>query len=148
MSMYKTQMLVEAFKSAEGNYVSKADIAKLMGIQEQSVAPYIHDLKRLNRCEFEARKTGRVVDGWVLTNPAKALSLKLTQGAKGSNAVAKPVKAAKVVKPVKAAKVVKTTKVVKQTKIDDGSIPMLDRDLDISEVTDRELDDLKAQLGL
>ena len=144
MSMYKTQMLVEAFKSAEGNYVSKADIAKLMGIQEQSVAPYIHDLKRLNRCEFEARKTGRVVDGWVLTNPSKALSLKLTQSAKGT-AAAKP---AKVAKPVKAAKVVKTTKVVKQTKVDDGSVPMLDRDLDISEVTDRELDDLKAQLGL
>lgn len=147
MSMYKTQMLVEAFKSAEGNYVAKADIAKLMGIQEQSVAPYIHDLKRLNRCEFEARKTGRVVDGWVLTNPAKALSLKLTQGAKGSNAVAKPAKAVKPAKPV--AKVIKTAKVVKSSpKADAFDIPTLDRDLDISEVTDRELDDLKAQLGL
>jgi biotin operon repressor len=143
--MYKTQMLVEAFKSAEGNYVSKADIAKLMGIQEQSVAPYIHDLKRLNRCEFEARKTGRVVDGWVLTNPAKALSLKLTQSAKGSNAV----KPAKVVKAAKPAKVAKTAKVVKSSpKADAFDIPTLDRDLDISEVTDRELDDLKAQLGL
>jgi biotin operon repressor len=143
--MYKTQMLVEAFKSAEGNYVSKADIAKLMGIQEQSVAPYIHDLKRLNRCEFEARKTGRVVDGWALTNPAKALSLKLTQSAKGA-AAAKPVKAAKV---VKAKAVAKTAKVVKSSpKADAFDIPTLDRDLDISEVTDRELDDLKAQLGL
>lgn len=146
MSMYKTQMLVEAFKSAEGNYVSKADIAKLMGIQEQSVAPYIHDLKRLNRCEFEARKTGRVVDGWVLTNPAKALSLKLTQSAKGGKTVAKPAKAVKAAKP---AKVAKTAKVVKSSpKADAFDIPTLDRDLDISEVTDRELDDLKAQLGL
>jgi biotin operon repressor len=146
MSMYKTQMLVEAFKSAEGNYVSKADIAKLMGIQEQSVAPYIHDLKRLNRCEFEARKTGRIVDGWVLTNPTKALSLKLTQSAKGSKTVAKPAKAVKAAKP---AKVAKTAKVVKSSpKADAFDIPTLDRDLDISEVTDRELDDLKAQLGL
>lgn len=146
MSMYKTQMLVEAFKSAEGNYVSKADIAKLMGIQEQSVAPYIHDLKRLNRCEFEARKTGRVVDGWVLTNPSKALSLKLTQSAKGSKTVAKPAKAAKAAKP---AKVAKTKTVVKsKPQADSFDVPTLDRDLDISEVTDRELDDLKAQLGL
>jgi biotin operon repressor len=144
--MYKTQMLVEAFKSAEGNYVSKADIAKLMGIQEQSVAPYIHDLKRLNRCEFEARKTGRVVDGWVLTNPSKALSLKLTQSAKGSKTVAKPAKAAKAAKP---AKVAKTKTVVKsKPQADSFDVPTLDRDLDISEVTDRELDDLKAQLGL
>lgn len=146
--MYKTQMLVEAFKSAEGNYVSKADIAKLMGIQEQSVAPYICDLKRLNRCEFDARKNGRVVDGWVLTNPDKALSLKVTQSAK-STKVAKVAKQPKPVKAAKGTKVASTKTVVKSTpKADSFDIPTLDRDLDISEVTDRELDDLKAQLGL
>ena len=146
--MYKTQMLVDAFKSAKGNYLTKGEVASLLGIQDVSVAPYISDLKRLNRCEFEARKNGRIVEGWTLTNPDKALSLKLTQAPKGTKVA--PVAKVKTVKakPVKAAKVTKVAKVVKQTKVDDGSIPTLDADLDISEVTDLELDDIKAQLGL
>ena len=146
MSMYKTQLLVEAFKSAKDNYLSKEEIASLMGISEISVAPYVCDLKQRNRCEFEQRRTGRVVHGWVLKNPAKAISLRPNQTAKGSKTV---VVGVKTVKPVKAAKVVAKKSVVKSTpKADAFDIPTLDRDLDISEVTDRELDDLKAQLGL
>lgn len=146
MSMFKTQLLVEAFKSAKGNYLTKEEIASIMGIAAVSVAPYVCELKQRHRCEFEQRRTGRVVDGWVLTNPTKALSLRPTQSAKGSKTVVAkaPVKAAK--KKV-AAKVTQT--VVKRTpKADAFDFPTLDRDLDISEVTDRELDDLKAQLGL
>ena len=148
MSMYKTQLLVEAFKSAKGNYLSKEEIASLMGISEISVAPYVCDLKQRNRCEFEQRRTGRIVHGWVLTNPTKALSLRLTQTAKGSK-TATPVAKKTASKPAKFAKVAKTATVVKRTpKANAFDIPTLDRDLDISEVTDRELDDLKAQLGL
>lgn len=142
MSMFKTQLLVEAFKSAKDNYLSKEEIASIMGIAAISVAPYVCELKQRHRCEFEQRRTGRVVHGWVLTNPTKALSLRPNQTAKGSKTVAKVA-----AKPTKVAKVAKT--VVKRTpKADAFDIPTLDRDLDISEVTDRELDDLKAQLGL
>lgn len=147
MSMFKTQLLVEAFKSAKGNYLTKEEIASVMGISAISVAPYVCELKQRHRCEFEQRRTGRVVDGWVLTNPTKALSLRPNQSAKGSNAVVAkaPVKAAK--KKTVAVKATKT--VVKRTPNADAfDIPTLDRDLDITEVTDRELDDLKAQLGL
>lgn len=147
MSMYKTQLLVEAFKSAKDNYLSKEEIASLMGISEISVAPYVCDIKQRNRCEFEQRRTGRVVHGWVLTNPTKAISLRPNQSSKGSKTAVVAKKT--VVKPTKATKVVAKKSVVKSTpKADAFDFPTLDRDLDISEVTDRELDDLKAQLGL
>jgi biotin operon repressor len=144
MAMYKTQLLVEAFKSAKGNYLSKEEIASLMGIDAVSVAPYVCELKQRHRCDFAQRRNGRVVEGWVLTNPTKALSLRANQTAKGSKSA--PVVAKKVAKPVKAAK---TKSVVRSVpKANAFDIPTLDRDLDITEVTDRELDDLKAQLGL
>jgi hypothetical protein len=38
--------------------------------------------------------------------------------------------------------------VSRKPKADEFDVPTLDRDLDISEVSDRELDDLKMQLGL
>jgi len=135
-----------------GNPVRFADIVKAVGVKEITVMTYICALRQIWGGEVETIRNGRKVESYRLHN---ASDLAQYMVLKGSGAVTKTakVKTPKVVKvkPVKAAKVAvaKTkTVVARKVKGDEFDVPTLDSDLDISEVTDRELDDLKMQLGL
>jgi hypothetical protein len=142
--------IYEMLKS--GNPVAFADMVKAVGVKEITVMTYICALRQIWGGEVETIRVGRKVESYQLNNAgdlAKHMVLK------GSGLVTKTakVKAPKAVKvnPIKAAKVAvaKSKAVVsRKPKADAFDIPTLDRDLDISEVSDRELDDLKMQLGL
>ena len=144
--------IYEMLKS--GKPVAFADMVKAVGVKEITVMTYICALRQIWGGEVETIRNGRKVESYQLNNAgdlAKHMVLK------GSGLVTKKTtkaaKVAKVVKvnPIKAAKVAvaKTKTVVsRKPKEDAFDIPTLDSDLDISEVSDRELDDLKMQLGL
>jgi hypothetical protein len=142
--------IYEMLKS--GKPVAFADMVKAVGVKEITVMTYICALRQIWGGEVETIRNGRKVESYQLNNAgdlAKHMVLK------GSGLVTKTakVKAPKVVKvnPIKAAKVAvaKSKAVVsRKPKEDAFDIPTLDSDLDISEVSDRELDDLKMQLGL
>lgn len=135
-----------------GEPVAFADMVKAVGVKEITVMTYICALRQIWGGEVETIRNGRKVESYQLNNAgdlAKHMVLK------GSGVVTKTakVKAPKVakVKPVKAAKVAvaKTkTVVARKPKADEFDVPTLDADLDISEISDRELEDLKFQLGL
>lgn len=144
----KTIAVYELMKS--GKPVPFADILKIVGPNEVTAMTHICALRNLFGGEIDTIREGRKVQAYQLNNAADVAKYMVV---KNSGAVAKTPKA-KVVKqkPVQAAKVAvaKTKTVVARSKpkADAFDIPTLDSDLDISEVTDRELDDLKMQLGL
>ena len=126
------------------------DIVKAVGVKEITVMTYICALRQIWGGEVETIRNGGKVESYQLNNAGDLAQYMVL---KGSGAVTKTAKVAKVAKK-KAAKVNKVavaktkTVVTRKPKADDFDVPTLDSDLDISEVTDRELDDLKMQLGL
>ena len=137
-----------------GKPVTFANMVTALGCKEVSVMTYICALRNLFGADIETIRNGRKVEAYQLKN-ADEIASKMVVSARGSKTAA--VKQPKAVKqkPVKAVKATKVTKVSKVAKVakskpkeDAFDIPTLDSDLDISEITDRELDDLKFQLGL
>lgn len=143
--------------------VSRSDVAQHLGVSEGSVPVYIFGLKKFFSAEIQNVKNGRKVVGYKLMNPADVtvpahrLYRRNDNGAvvltNPNSGVTKPVKATKT-KVTKAAKK-KTSKVVPATtnnkvavKSKNAKIEILDKDLEISEITDRELDDIRVSLGL
>lgn len=124
------------------------DIVKAVGVKEITVMTYICALRQIWGGDVQTIRNGRKAEAYQLNN---ASDLAQYMVLKGSGVVKTPKQKVVKQKPVKAAKVVvaktKTT-VARKPKDDAFDIPTLDRDLDISEVSDRELDDLKMQLGL
>lgn len=126
------------------------DIVKAVGVKEITVMTYICALRQIWGGDVQTIRNGRKAEAYQLNN---ASDLAQYMVLKGSGVVSKVAKAPKVAKK-KAAKVNKVavaktkTVVARKPKADDFDVPTLDSDLDISEVTDRELDDLKMQLGL
>jgi len=143
--------------------VTRADIATHLGVSEGSVPVYIFGLKKFFSAEIDNIKDGRKVVAYKLTNasdievPSHRLYRRNDNGAvilsNPSAGVTKPVKATKTkvtkVAKKKAAKVVNVTKPKsKKIIIDDGDVAILDKDLEISEFTDAELNDIRSTLGL
>ena len=101
---------------------------------------FICILRRDFGAEIETERDGRKVTAYRLTNADKIAS-KMVLAPKASKT---KVKAPTVVKSTKVSRVA----VSKSVAVEDGSVPTLDRDLEIAEIDDRELADLKSQLGL
>ena len=142
--------------------VTRADIAMHLGVSEGSVPVYIFGLKKFFSAEIDNIKDGRKVVAYKLTNaadievPSHRLFRRNDNGAvvlSNPNAsVTKPVKATKTkmtkAAKKKAAKVVSVIKPKSKKVVDDGDIAILDKDLEISEFTDAELNDIRSTLGL
>ena len=142
--------------------VTRADIAVHLGVSEGSVPVYIFGLKKFFSAEIDNIKDGRKVVAYKLTNasdievPSHRLFRRNDNGAvvlsNPNTSVTKPVKATKTkmtkAAKKKAAKVVSVTKPKSKKVVDDGDIAILDKDLEISEFTDAELNDIRSTLGL
>ena len=138
-------VLFSLLKSAGSKPVSPEVCAKELGFAVGSVAPYMWSLRKKFGADIEVVKNGRAVVGYKLLNVSAVESVITPKRRVTAGATTKTVKTAKVKTVVQ--KVAKTSKVKKTVSVD-GSVPTLDADLDISEITDGELDDIKSQLCL
>lgn len=143
----KTIAVYEMMKG--GKPVAFDDILAVAGPNVTTAMTHICALRNWYGAEIETIRNGRKVEAYQMSNASAVAKYMVAKPT-----AAKPAKATKPVKvkPTKVAKVAVTkTKTVvarKKVKDDQFDVPTLDRDLDITEVTDRELDDLKMQLGL
>ena len=139
--------LFSALKAGSDRGVSPESLAKTLGFTPGALAVYIHALRHKFGAVIESTRNGRTVTAYRLVNIAE-MEAAISPNRRPRNSVtpAKP-KAVKS-KAVKAARVVtKTkTKTVKASK-DDGIVDVIE-DMSITEFSDRELDDLRNQLGL
>jgi biotin operon repressor len=145
--------LFSALKAGGDKGVTPDALAKSLNFTTGALAVYIHALRHKFGAVIESVRNGRTVVSYRLVNVAEmeaAISPnrkpRTTKAKKAAPAKAKATKATKT--KVKAKKVAKTAP-VKKTKVrDDGPVEVLDEDLDIAEITDRELDDIRSQLGI
>ena len=135
-----TRKMVEVYEMLKDGKPLKFDnLVKRLGCKPVTAMVLICALKRDCNAEIETIRDGRKVDSYQLHNAtdiaAKMVSTKATK--------TKAVKTPKV-------KATKTKTVVsrKAVKDDEFDVPTLDADLDVSEVSDAELADLRNQLGL
>lgn len=147
-------VLFTVLKSAGKKGASPEACAKELNFAVGSVAPYMNSLRTKFGAEIETIKDGRTIQAYVLKN-VSVVEGNITPNRRGKSGAAAPVaKKAKVAKPKPVAKakvkvVEKPVRVSKKAVMsEDGSVPTLDADLRIAEVTDNELADIKAQLGL
>jgi hypothetical protein len=145
-----------------GNVVSRADIAKTLGVNEGSVPVYFFVLKNKFKVKFAVEKKGRTVIGYkLLADDVDVRENCLPRGRKVSAAakVAKTtvakVKPPKTAKPAKATEpeaitvVTRASKEVKKAKeVKQKLAPVAMEDLEIDEITSNDLEDIKSQLGL
>lgn len=126
-----------AFKAAGKKGLTDKEVLKIV-----PNVGYVTHLERTFGCKFNYTKEGRKTVHFVLTNPNEAdvpengFRVKKTAAAKKPKAVAKVKTKAK------------TTVVEKKVKVEREKVVAPDADLRIIEVTDRELADIKSQLGL
>ena len=121
-----------------GSKVSLDKMMQTLGIKQGSVMCLISALRNDFGAQIETERDGRKVLSYQMTNADKVVIT--------SKKTAKTPKVAKTLK-VKATKT-KTVVSRKAAKDDEFDVPTLDADLDITEVSDAELADLRNQLGL
>ena len=138
--MTKYYKLFQLLKSAGDKGATVSQCAKGLQFAEGSVSPYMWSLRKKFGAEIEVLKNGRNVTGYRLLN-ADAVEAVITPKRRGAAAT----KSAKVVK-TKAVKVQKVAKTAKVTKSKNAPVEI--EDIEIEEITDGELSDIKAQLGL
>lgn len=140
--------LFSALKAGGDKGVSPAALQKALDFSVSALAVYIHALRHKFGAQVESVRNGRTVTAYRLTNIAEMEKVILpTRKPRTTKAkVAKPAKAVKKTTAVRTARVVKSTKAPKVR--DDGSIPVLDADLDIAEIGSSELDDIRHSLGI
>lgn len=133
--------LFQMLKAAKPDaVVTRAEIAKELGVNEGSVPIYFFGLKKYFGVECETVKNGRAVIGYrLITRDAD-----VPENGRRSAKAATP-KATKTVKP-KAVKTVVQKSVTKVKKSKDAPVEV--EDLSIEEISDTELSDIKSQLGL
>ena len=137
-------MLFSLLKAAGKKGVTRAEAAKALGVRESSVPVYFYGLRTLYGAEIEVQKQGRKVVGYTLLNPNECT---ITENGRRGVKTAKAVKATKS-KP-KSVMTAKTVKVSSSKKSASEEVtPILDSDLEISEIGDAELNDLKQSLGI
>jgi hypothetical protein len=139
--------LFSALRAGGDKGVSPAALQKATGFNQGALAVYIHALRHQFGAVIESVRNGRTVTAYRLTN---ADEVTITAARKPRTTTAKAAKPAKAAKAknntaLRTARVVKTTPV---SKVDDGSIPCLDADLDIAEIGASELDDIRHSLGI
>jgi hypothetical protein len=136
-----TRKMIEVYEMMkDGKPMNFDALVKRLGCKPVTAMVLVCALRRDCNAEIETIRDGRKVESYQLTNAAdiatKMVSTKATKAAK-----TKAVKTPK----VKSTKTVVSRKAVKDDEFD---VPTLDADLDITEVSDAELADLRNQLGL
>ena len=126
-----------------GKSVSFDSLVTNLGCKPSTVMALIFGLRRHAGGEIDTERNGRKVESYKLTNAADIAAKMVTAQ---SSSKTKTLKVAKTPK-VKATKT-KTVVSRKAAKGDEFDVPTLDADLDITEVSDAELADLRNQLGL
>jgi hypothetical protein len=138
--------LFSALRAGGDKGVSPAALQKATGFNQGALAVYIHALRHQFGAVIESVRNGRTVTAYRLTNADEvtitASRKPRTLKTKAKASAKKPVKM-KTVKPT-----LRTAQIVKTSKVDDGSIPVLDADLDIAEIGASELDDIRHSLGI
>ena len=143
--------LFSALKAGGDKGVTPEDLAAALGFKIGALAVYIHALRHQFGAEIESVRNGRAVSRYRLVNIAEMEKV-ISPSRKPRTTKAKAEVAAKP-KKAKAAKrtatVTRTVKTPKSKRVrDDGPVEVLDEDLDIAEITDRELLDIADSLGL
>lgn len=121
----------------DGKSCNFSKMVKALNCSEVTAMVHICALRRDFNAQIETERDGRKVVAYKLTNAADIAPRMVLKSATKT-------KAPKVIKTTKVARVAKT---VSSKAVDDGSVATLD-DLPITEVDDRELADLKSQLGI
>ena len=161
--------LFNLLKAAGDKGISPATCAKELKFPAHSVhtcsaAPYMHFLRTKLGAEIEFIKSGRSIQAYVLRNAdVVASNLALAPNSRKATVKAKPAVVAKVAKEKPVKKVtVERTKVIKQAviktkklvaakvkvKVEREKAVAPDADMHITEFSDGDLADIKAQLGL
>jgi len=143
--------LFSALKAGGDKGVTPDDLAAALGFKIGALAVYIHALRHQFGAEIESVRNGRTVSRYRLVN-IKEMEKVISPTRKPRTTKAKVEKKATTKRAAaKAAKrtatVTRTAKAPKKAKREE-LVPVLDEDLDICEVTDRELLDIADSLGL
>lgn len=137
--------LFSALRAGGDNGVSPAALQQATGFNQGALAVYIHALRNKFGAEIESVRNGRTVVAYRLTN-ADAVKIAATRKPRSPNkSVVSKTPVPRKGTTMKTVNVVKTTKVADNN---DGSIPVLDADLDIAEIGASELDDIRHSLGI
>lgn len=136
--------LFSALRAGGDKGVSPEALQKATGFTSGALAVYIHALRTKFGAQIESVRNGRTVTAYRLTN-ADSVTITAARKKRTVTAKAKPAKA-KAKAKVAVARVVKTAKA--PVAREDGSIPVLDADLDIAEIGSSELDDIRHSLGI
>jgi hypothetical protein len=156
-NVVKVQALYGILKS--GSPIKFDHILTTMGVNKGTAMCLICALRNDYGANINTVRDGRQVSDYVLTNAEEIfnrINSAPVKGAKKNSTVTKATKTAKTAKPAKVSRVVqsavkKTAVKVKDTSKsveDDGSVPVLDADMEIYDISDSELEDIKSQLGL
>lgn len=140
--------LFSALKAGGDKGVSPEALAEALGFKIGALAVYIHALRHKFGANIESIRNGRTVTLYRLVNieeMEKVISPTRKPRTTKAQATAK-------VKPKKA-KAKRTATVTRKTRTPkkvrrDGPVEVLDEDLDICDVTDRELADIADSLGI
>lgn len=125
--------LFNALKAAGDKGLTKTQIAEILKVAEGSVPVYIYDLKLFYKAEVENIREGRKVTGYVLKNADKIVVPE--NGRRGKNAKPSVAKPTAVDKPI-------------VESVGNKSEVILDKDLDIAEFSQREMNDIRSSLGI
>lgn len=143
--MTKYYKLFQLLKSAGNKGATVAQCAKELDFALGSVGGYVVALRQKFGAEIEPIKNGRSTTGYRLLN-VDAVEAVITPKRRG--AATKPAKVTKT-KTVKMQKVAKTKTKTKTTRVSKSDEMPVELDsMEIEEITDSELSDIKAQLGL
>jgi len=138
----KYYTLFQVLKSAGAKGASPATCAKKMDFALSSVPPYIHALRHKFGAEIETVRDGRQVGAYVLKNISE-VEASMSPTRKKRNSVAKAVTAP----AAKTVQIVKKTKAPKVKAVSEDG-PVAVEDMQIEEITDMEMADIRSQLGL
>lgn len=139
-----TRKMIEVYEMMKDGKPMKFDnLVKRLGCKPVTAMVLVCALRRDCNAEIETIRDGRKVESYQLTNAADIAAKMVVSGKTSKSKTPKVAKTPKV-------KATKTKTVVsrKAAKDDEFDVPTLDADLDITEVSDAELADLRNQLGL
>lgn len=140
--VYQGYTLFETLKAAKpGEYVSKEVLAKALKVNAGSIPVYLIGLREWFNVEVKAHKDGRSVVGYELVTRDAEIPMYGRRGAAAATKATKP-------KTKKASKVTVAKTKTTQVKAKSKNAPVEIEDLDVEEITDTELSDIKSQLGL
>ncbi len=117
-------VLLQLLKSTN-KPVTREEIAEALGIAVKSVPVYIHALKNKQKVEIISVKDGRTVIGYKLADQ----KAEIPQFRKNN---AQAPKKEKILVAIS----------------DDGELPVLDKDAEITQISDREFADIADSIGL